>query len=219
MANNNLELIFILDASGSMHGLEQDTIGGVNRILEEQKKIQNGGTVYVTSVTFNNKTRTLHDRLRLEEIQPLTEKEYCTQGCTALYDAIGETVEKISNIHKYIRAEDVPDKTLCVIMTDGMENASRRYYREEVLKGIEERKAKGWEFLFLAANVEAAEYAESLGIEQERAIDFCADKEGLDIVCDCVENVMHEMRLGGAYSREAFKKADALYQKRKGNKK
>ena len=162
MKQNLAELVFILDRSGSMQGLEGDTIGGFNAMIEKQKKEL--GEVFVSTVLFDDQTEVLHDRVSLEKIRPITEKEYYVRGCTALLDAIGGAIHHIGNIHKYARPEDVPEHTLFVITTDGMENASRRYSTRRVKEMIQRQKEKyGWEFLFLGANIDAVETAGHLG--------------------------------------------------------
>ena len=146
MKNNITELVFILDRSGSMAGLESDTIGGFNAMIEKQKKEE--GECYVSTVLFDNESEVLHDRVKLSDIKPMTDKDYTVRGCTALIDAIGGAVRHIKNIHKYARPEDVPVNAMFVITTDGMENASRRYSSDDVKKMIEtQKKEKGWEFL------------------------------------------------------------------------
>ena len=171
------ELVFILDRSGSMAGLETDTIGGFNAMIEKQKK--EAGKALVTTVLFDNESVTVHDRIPLQEVPPLTEKEYFTRGCTALLDAVGGTIRHIANIHRYIRREDVPERTLFVITTDGYENASRYYDYDKVRRLIEHEKAKyGWEFLFLGANIDAAAEAKRFGIAADRAADYKCDTAG-----------------------------------------
>ena len=158
------ELVFILDRSGSMSGLEKDTIGGFNSMIEKQKR--EDGQALVSTVLFDNESVVIHDRLPLDRVPPLTEREYYTRGCTALLDAVGGAIHHIGNIHKYARREDVPEKTLFIITTDGYENASRRYDYEKVKKMIQHEKEKyGWEFLFLGANIDAAAEAKRFGID------------------------------------------------------
>lgn len=170
MGNNVTELVFILDKSGSMAGAENDTIGGFNAMIDKQKSAE--GKVYVNTVFFSNFTELVHDRKTIEEIEPLTEKDYRVGGCTALFDAIGSTIEHISNIHKYARPEDVPERVMFVITTDGYENASRNYRAAEVKRMISEKEENGWEFLFLAANIDAVETAETIGIKKNRAVNY-----------------------------------------------
>ena len=177
MKRNLTELVFILDRSGSMQGLEGDTIGGFNAMMEKQKR--EPGEALVSTILFDDRTQVLHDRVKVGEVGPITEKEYYVRGCTALLDAIGGAIHHIGNIHKYARPEDVPEHTLFVITTDGMENASRRYSARQVKEMIRRQKEKyGWEFLFLGANVDAVETAGHLGIAPDRAVNYHCDSEG-----------------------------------------
>lgn len=171
------ELVFILDRNGSMHGLESDTIGGFNSLLEKQKA--EGLSVLVSTVMFNQESRVIHDRCDIGTVPPLTLQDYEPAGCTALLDAIGGAVKHIRNVHRYARPEDVPARTLFVITTDGMENASRHFAADEVRALIEEQKKAGWEFLFLGANIDAVETARGFGISEDRAVDFVADGIGI----------------------------------------
>ena len=167
------ELVFILDKSGSMADLTDDTIGGFNSMIAKQK--EEDGECFVTTVLFSNAAKTLHDRVPLEKIAQMTRRDYCAAGCTALFDAVGETVRHIETIHRYAREEDIPERTLIVITTDGMENASRKFSGADVRKLVEKAKSeKGWEFLFLAANIDAAESAGSIGIEEDCAMPYVA---------------------------------------------
>ena len=192
--NNTTELIFILDKSGSMAGLESDTMGGFNALIEKQKKIE--GEAFVSTVLFSDKSLVLHDRMPIGEIAPLTEEDYQVGGCTALLDALGDAMHHIKTIHKYIRKEDVPEKTMFVITTDGMENASRRYSALEVKKMIRTYEEKyGWEFLFVAANIDAAETAESIGISKERAANYRATEKGTQKMYAAVADAVCSMRM------------------------
>ena len=175
--NGITELVFILDRSGSMCGLESDTIGGFNAMLEKQR--QSGSSVLISTVLFSNESKVLHDRCPIPEVPALTEKDYEVGGCTALLDAIGGAVKHIRKVHRYIRSEDVPVRTLFVITTDGMENASHRFTAEQVRSLIEEQKARGWEFLFLGANIDAVETARCFGIGENRASNYMNDSRGL----------------------------------------
>ena len=171
------ELVFILDRSGSMNGLERDTIGGFNAMIEKQKG--GTGTALVSTVLFSNTSKVLHDRVAVERVEPLTEKEYTVGGSTALLDAIGGAIHHIGNVHKYARPEDVPEHTVFMITTDGMENASREYSSRRVKEMIRRREKKyGWEFIFVAANIDAVETAERIGIRRDRAANYTADKAG-----------------------------------------
>ena len=190
--NNITELVFILDRSGSMHGLEGDTIGGFNSLIEKQRK--ETGECFVTTVLFDNEIKTLHDRVELREIKDMTEEDYCVGGCTALIDAIGTSIEKIDGIHRYIRAEDVPEHTMFVIITDGMENASRRFSSREVKKMIEKHKKSGWEFLFIGANIDSVETARHFGISEDRAVNYHADKQGTAVAYECVSRAVGAVR-------------------------
>ena len=192
MKNNITELVFILDRSGSMAGFEADTIGGFNATIEKQKK--QDGKVYVSTVLFDSESEVIHDRVDIKEIKPMTENEYQAGGCTALLDAIGDAVHHIGNIHKYARPEDVPEHTIFVITTDGMENASHRYSSQEIKSKIKRQSEKyGWEFIFLAANIDAVETAESIGIRRERAANYRQTKEGVVrshyAMCEAITNV------------------------------
>ena len=179
------ELVFILDRSGSMSGLEGDTIGGFNSLIEKQKK--EPGKCWVTTVLFDSRAETLHDRVELQEIRPMTEKDYVVGGCTALLDALGDAIRHIAAIHRYARKEDRPDSTTFVIMTDGMENASRFYGSDEVKRMIRHEKEKyGWEFLFLAANIDAVETAARMGIRPDRAVNYRADGRGTRVAYEAV---------------------------------
>ena len=196
MKNNNItELVFILDRSGSMGGLESDTIGGFNSMLAKQKK--EGGTAYVSTVLFDHETEVLHDRVPIDKVAPMTDKDYTVRGCTALLDAIGKSVHHIGNIHKYARPEDVPSHTLFVITTDGMENASRTYSGKDIKRLIEkQQKRYGWEFLFIGANIDAIATAKSFGIDENRAVNYHADRQGTGVVYEAVCKAVSGMRRG-----------------------
>ena len=191
--NNITELVFILDRSGSMAGLEADTIGGFNAMIEKQKKQE--GECFVSTVLFANESQVVHDRVRLETVRPMTENDYVVGGCTALIDAIGDAIHHIGNIHKYARAEDVPAHTVFVITTDGMENASRKYCAQEVRQKIERQKEQnGWEFLFIGANIDAVQTAGRFGIAPDRAVNYKADRKGTRVLYDCVSSVVGAVR-------------------------
>ena len=191
--NGITELVFILDRSGSMAGLESDTIGGFNAMIEKQKK--QDGKCYVSTVLFDNVSEVLHDRVNLFDIKPMTDKEYTVRGCTALIDALGGAIHHIGNIHKYARNEDVPEHTVFVITTDGMENASRKYGSAEVKAMIERQKEKyGWEFLFIGANIDAVETAAQYGIDKDRAVNYVPDSAGTHILYESVSAVVGNVR-------------------------
>lgn len=171
------EVVFILDRSGSMQPLTADTVGGFNSMLGKQK--ENEGKAYVTTVLFSETNEIVHDRMPIADVPEMTTKIYSPMGCTALYDAVGETIKHIESIHKYARSEDVPDKTLFVITTDGVENASRKYSAQDVKKLISRHQEKDkWEFIFLGANIDAAAAAKDIGICEERAVNYKASKKG-----------------------------------------
>jgi len=191
--NGTTELVFILDKSGSMSGLEMDTIGGFNSMIEKQKQIP--GRVYVSTVLFNHENVVVHDRVELSRVKPMTRNDYMVGGCTALLDAVGGAIHHIGNIHKYARPEDVPAHTMFVITTDGMENASRKYDLIRVKAMIERQKQKyGWEFLFMGANIDAIETARSFGIDANRAVNYHADGLGTRNVYEAVAMAAYNMR-------------------------
>lgn len=170
------ELVFILDRSGSMSGLEEDTIGGFNSMIEKQKKEE--GKCLVSTVLFDHCSQVLHDRVDLKKIDPMTRKDYTVRGSTALVDALGGAIEHMKKVHRYVRKEDVPARVMFIITTDGMENASHIYSSDTVKRMIEEQKKKGWEFIFLGANIDAVETAKQYGIDEDRAVTFISDKKG-----------------------------------------
>ena len=171
------ELVMILDRSGSMGGLESDTIGGFNGMIEKQKKEE--GEALVSVVLFDDRMDVIYDRVDIRKIEPMTDKQYYVRGTTALLDAVGRAVHHIKNVHKYIREEDVPEKTIFVITTDGLENASREYSYDAVKKLIEQQKEeKNWEFMFLGANIDAVKEAGRIGISASRAARYNADSAG-----------------------------------------
>ena len=207
------ELVFILDRSGSMSGLEQDTIGGFNSLIEKQKK--EPGQTLVSTVLFDNFSEVIHDRLPLEKVPAMTDREYYVRGCTALLDAVGGAIRHIGNIHKYARKEDVPEKTLFVITTDGMENASRRYDYNRVHKMIEHQKERfGWEFLFLGANIDAAAEAKRLGISEDRAANYRCDSTGTALNFDVIADAVCSVRMGTGINKNWKSRIDDDYKKR-----
>ena len=211
--NNITELVFILDRSGSMSGLESDTVGGFNSMIEKQKK--EDGECYVSTVLFDNVSEVLHDRVRLSEIRPMTDREYTVRGCTALLDAIGSAIHHIGNIHKYARPEDVPEHTMFIITTDGLENASHRYDSEQVKRMIERQKEKyGWEFLFIGANIDAVETARSYGINEDRAVNYNADSKGTGILYESVACAVSNVRKCAPLDKTWRKDIDEDYRKR-----
>ncbi len=177
MKKDLTEIVFILDRSGSMAGLEDDTIGGFNAFIAKQKK--EDGEALISTVLFDDRSEVIYDRVDLRKIEPMTDRQYYVRGCTALLDALGGAIHHIGNVHKYAREEDRPEKTLFIITTDGMENASRRYDYERVRKMVAHQKEEyNWEFLFLGANMDAIETAGHFGISRDRAVNFVCDSEG-----------------------------------------
>ena len=211
---NVTELVFILDRSGSMAGLESDTIGGFNAMIDKQKKEE--GECYVSTVLFDSHSKVLHDRVTLSDIPKMTEGDYQVGGCTALIDALGGAIHHIDNIHKYARAEDVPTHTVFVIMTDGQENASHRYTSDEVKRMIECEKEKyGWEFLFIGANIDAVETAKQYGISKDRAVNYHADREGTDVVYRSIGKAIHSVRASVPLCADWSCEIDEDYRRRK----
>ena len=193
MNNNLTEIVFILDRSGSMAGLESDTIGGFNAMVEKQKKGE--GEALVSAVLFSDSSHVLYDRVPLEKIEPMTEQQYQVGGCTALLDAIGGAVHHIANVHKYAREEDRPEKTIFVITTDGMENASRVYTYDKVQRMVKHEQEKyGWEFLFLGANMDAISAARSFGIREDRAVRYRCDSAGTMLNYEVVGETIRRFR-------------------------
>lgn len=212
MKNKNgiTEIVFILDRSGSMAGFEGDTIGGFNSTLKKQKEQE--GKAYVSTVLFDNVCEVLYDRVPIEDVKEMTEKDYSVRGCTALYDAVGGAIHHIGNIHKYARPEDVPEHTVFVITTDGMENASTVYSGQKVKEMIKRQTEKyGWEFVFMAANIDAAETAATIGISEDRAVNYTQDGAGIKCsyaaMSDAISAVRCNVPLGGSgWRRELDKK-------------
>ena len=214
MKKNLTELVFILDRSGSMAGLEKDTIGGFNSMIERQRATE--GEVIISTVLFDNTSEVIHDRVDIRRIDPMTEKQYFVRGCTALLDAIGGAIHHIGNVHKYARDEDRPEHTMFVITTDGMENASHRYSSDRVKQMIERQKAKyGWEFLFLGANIDAVETAGNFGIDADRAVNYHSDSEGTALNYEVLSEAICSVRCSKPLGREWKKRIDEDYQRRK----
>lgn len=187
------ELVFILDRSGSMGGLESDTIGGFNGMLKKQREQE--GEVTVTTVFFNDGYEIIHDRIPIEYILPITNKEYHVRGCTALLDAVGKTIHKIVNVQKILPEEQRAEKVIFVIITDGLENASREYSYKLIKSMIEHEKEKyGWEFMFLGANIDAVAEADKMGIGEERAVTYSNDSAGVLLNYDTISETVCMMR-------------------------
>ena len=215
MKKNLTEIVFILDRSGSMAGLENDTIGGFNAMIEKQKR--EPGEAYVSTVLFDNESVVIHDRVDIQKIEPMTRREYYVRGCTALLDAVGKAIHHIGNVHKYARPEDRPEKTLFVITTDGMENASRQYSYDRVKMMIERNTEKyGWEFLFLGANIDAAKEAARFGIRADRAANYHADHQGTAVIYEAVSDAVCNVRASRPMSADWKQKVDEDYKKRGG---
>ena len=214
MKKNLTELVFILDRSGSMAGLEADTIGGFNAMLQKQRG--EPGEAGISTVLFDNETDVIHDRISLDRVPALTEKEYYVRGCTALQDAVGGAIHHIGNVHKYAREGDRPEKTLFVITTDGMENASRRYTYDKVKAMIErQRERYGWEFLFLGANIDAAREAARFGIRADCAADYHADSIGTEAVNESDCEAVCQVRRAAPLKASWKQRIDADFKGRK----
>lgn len=214
MKNNITELVFILDRSGSMSGLESDTIGGFNSMLKKQKK--KSDKCYVSTVLFDSSSTVLHDRLDIADVPLMTDRDYEIQGCTALMDALGGAIRHIGNIHKYARREDVPENTVFFIITDGMENASMRYSADYVRQLVEKQKKKyGWEFIFIGANIDAVRTASSFGISSDRAVNYHADRQGTDTVYANIDCVISEVRACAPISADWAENINRDYKTRK----
>ena len=212
------ELVFILDRSGSMAGLEADTIGGCNAMIEKHKR--EPGPALVSTVLFSNESEVIHDRLPLDRVPPMTEREYFPRGCTALLDAVGGAIHHIGNVQKYARREDGPERTLFVITTDGMENASRRYDSETVKKMIERQKEKyGWEFLFLGANIDAVETAKHFGIGADRAVNYHSDHKGTQLNYEVLSEAVSAVRCSVPLGTNWKKRIDEDFNSRKDGRK
>lgn len=207
------ELVFILDRSGSMYGLEQDTIGGFNSMLEKQKA--DSGEAFVTTVLFDHHIRFLHDRLPLREVKPMTTDDYTVRGSTALLDAVGSTIQHIARIHKYAHSDHKPAKTLFVIITDGMENASRQYTYDRVKALISHEQEKyGWEFLFLGANIDAAAEGARFGISADRAVTYKSDEAGTQLNYEVLSETVSCLRAGAPIEAHWSERIQADVKKR-----
>ena len=187
------ELVFILDRSGSMSGLEADTIGGFNSLIAKQKKEE--GTALISTVLFDDQAEVLYDRISLDRIEPMNDRQYYVRGCTALLDALGGAIHHIGNVHKYAREEDRPAKTIFIITTDGMENSSHRYTYDKVKKMVERQRDRyGWEFLFLGANIDAIEVAGRFGVQANRAVNYECDGEGTQLNYEVLSKAVSRVR-------------------------
>ena len=210
---DTMELVFLLDRSGSMSGLERDTIGGFNAMIQKQRKQK--GKVLVSTVLFDNETKVLHDRIEIQKIPMMSEHDYTVRGCTALLDAIGGAIHHIGTIHKYAKPEDVPNHTMFIITTDGMENASRRYNSDQIRQMIERQKTRyGWEILFLGANIDAVATARKFGIEEERAVTYQCDAEGTALNYEVIGQAITTVRGNARLDRSWKEKIEEDHRKR-----
>ena len=214
MKKNLTEIVFILDRSGSMSGLEADTIGGFNAMIEKQKRTD--GEALVSTVLFDNTSEVIHDRIDVQNVKAMTDAEYSVRGCTALLDAIGGAIHHIGNIYKYARTEDVPEHTMFIIITDGMENASHHYDSDKVKAMIERQKEKyGWEFLFLGANIDAVETARHFGIKEDRAVNFHCDSKGTQLNYEVISEAICAVRQSAPLGAGWKKRIDEDFKSRK----
>ena len=213
MKKNLTELVFILDRSGSMAGMVKDTIGGFNSLIEKQKN--EDGEAYVSTILFDNYREVIHDRVDIQKIEPMTQEQYYVRGSTALLDAVGHSIHHIANVYKYAREEDRPEKSLFIITTDGMENASRRYSYEKVKEMTKRQKEKyGWEFIFLGANIDAAKEAARFGIDESCAANYHADSKGTAVIYEAMNDAVCNVRASKPMSADWKKHVDADYKKR-----
>lgn len=214
MKKNLSEIVFLLDRSGSMSGLEKDTIGGFNAMIEKQKKEQ--GEALISTVLFDHEMKVLHDRVKVQDVKPISEKDYQVRGCTALLDAMGGAIHHIGNVHKYARNEDVPEHTIFVITTDGMENASTQYSAAKVRTMVERQKEKyGWEFLFLGANMDAIATAKDFGIEEDKAVEYRSDDVGTRLNYAVMSEAICEFRTKGTVEKSWKRKIENDRENRK----
>ena len=199
------EVVFIIDESGSMHGLEGDTVGGFNSTVDKQKKLE--GECLVSTVMFNTRSRVIHDRVNIRDIKEMTSADYCPSGSTALIDALGDSIRHIKMVHRYIREEDIPSKTMFVITTDGMENASHKYSLSQVKSMIEDVKKEGWEFVFLAANIDAQGTAMGYGIDEGSCVNYVNDAKGNELkyecMCEAITSVRSNKKLSKYWKRKS----------------
>ena len=214
MRKNLTELVFILDRSGSMSGLEADTIVGFNAMIERQRRGE--GEAYVSTVLFDTRSEVIHDRVDIRRVEPMTRQQYTPGGCTALLDAIGGAIHHIGNVHRYAREEDRPEHTLVIITTDGMENASCRYTVEEVRRMIERQKSLyGWEFLFLGANIDAVQTAGRFGIGADRAVDYNSDAQGTALNYEVMGEAISAVRASRPLGSDWKQRIDEDYRSRR----
>ena len=217
MKENLTELVFILDKSGSMSGLEKDTIGGFNSFIKKQK--EEAGDAILSTILFSDRFDVLHDRINIKEVKELTDKDYFASGCTALLDAIGYSIKHIMKVHNELNDEEKPSKTLFVITTDGYENSSKEFSYSTIKKLIEERREAGWEFIFLGANIDSVKEAETLGIDKDFAVNYNCDTEGVDINYKALSKAVASMRETGKIKSSWRESIDNDYESRDKKKK
>ena len=205
------ELVFILDRSGSMSGLEKDVIGGFNSTIKKQK--ENEGECLVSTVLFNDHSKVVHDRVSISEVEKMKDEDYVPSGTTALVDALGDSIRYIEKVHRIVRKEDVPTHTIFVVTTDGQENSSHKYSSEEVKKMITAQQEKGWEFIYLAANIDAVETSKMYGFKRENSHNYINDNCGNAVVFDCVSSYVTSARMNKSRD-SSFKDLDDDYKKR-----
>ena len=206
MKNDLTELVFILDKSGSMAGLESDTIGGFNSLIEKEKS--EDGEVVVTTVLFNDRMKYVHDRINIKEVNKMTRHDYFADGCTALLDAVGNTIKHIVQKQKQLKEEFVPQKTMVVITTDGLENSSREYDYPDIKKLIEKQKELGWEFIFLGANIDVNREARRFGIDEDNAVEYKCDKKGTKINFEALSGAIKDVKCSVRPSKDWHKQID-----------
>lgn len=217
MKKNFTELVFILDKSGSMSGLESDTIGGFNSMLQKQKGVD--GECRITTVLFDNNYTLLHDRIDIRAVSPMTDKEYFVGGSTALLDAIGTTINKLVSVQRNTTEDYRAEKVMFVIITDGEENSSREYSADKVRVMIEHEKKKyGWEFIFLGANIDAVQTARRFGIDADRAVDYVPDAKGTQLNFEAMAETVACYRMTGLVPDEPMKAIRKDMKKRGGRK-
>ena len=210
------ELVFILDKSGSMSGLEKDTIGGFNSLIEKQMKEE--GEAVVTTVLFSDKMNFLHDRVDIKEVKTMTDKDYIPSGCTALLDTIGNTINHIIKKQSELKDEYIPNKTMVIITTDGLENASQEFNYSKVKTLIEKQKEVGWEFIFLGANIDVYQEAQRFGINKDMAVEFINDADGINVNYESLNKAVHSYRVNGRVESNWREDVDKDLSKRKNKK-
>ncbi len=214
MKKDLTELVFIIDKSGSMSGLESDTVGGFNSLIEKQKA--EGGDVVVTTVLFNHEMAYIHDRLDIKQVKKMTRKDYTAEGCTALLDAVGNTVNHVIGVQSTLKDEFVPGKTMVVITTDGLENSSKEFGYDAVKKLVERQKELGWEFIFLGANIDVYKEASRFGVDADKAVNYHCDSAGVGLNYEALSCAITEVKRKGSLGKAWRKEIDADFANRKG---